>query len=184
MCDCSPQCLHVFVHFLDFNFRNTFSSLTCPRRKLKLKLNVKRVTLFGFSAGAQTILRYSLFPRVRVDVNVNLNTAQPLMQPQPPASTPSSLSSSSAPHIRFVVSDPSSFPYLDRRRPYTNGTAGFGEPDASWLPHKWRVSALDGSNWTTDWSACAGYNKWRYGLENLEVGLWVSWSLSLVISRY
>lgn len=76
--------------------------------------NLRTITFFGFSAGAQMILRYSLLP-TQVPVS-------PLV------------------HVRYVISDPSTFLYLDNRRPFTNGSLGFGIPDASWIPSSWMVS--------------------------------------------
>lgn len=105
--------------------------------------NLRTITFFGFSAGGQVALRYAAIP--------NFNIQNPLVQ------------------VRFVVSDPSSFLYLDRNRPYTNESLGFGIPDASWLPIEW-LPTSNGTALTITWDSyqCQNYNSWRYGLENLK----------------
>lgn len=103
--------------------------------------NLRTITLFGFSAGAQTVLRYSMLPIVNIE---------------------------KIPSLRFVISDPSTFLYLNKERPFPNKTVGFAVPDSSWLQSSWQHNAIDGSDWTPAWSDdCSGFNKWRYGFDDL-----------------
>lgn len=105
--------------------------------------NLKKIVLFGFSAGGQTVLRYAMWPQYTL-VNPNLM-------------------------VKFVVGDLSSYLYLDERRPFTNGTIGFGIPDATWLPDSWKNNANTGAKWIDTWdNNCQNYNDWRYGLHNLQ----------------
>ena len=55
--------------------------------------NLRNITVFGFSAGAQTILRYSALPAYTIK---NAKISQP----------------------RFVISDPSTYLYFTPERPY------------------------------------------------------------------
>ena len=107
---------------------------------------LRQITLFGFSAGAQTLVRYAAFPQ--------LGAAAAL--PPPPGAQ-------RRVKINFVVSDPSTYLYLDNTRPFTNGSYGFGVPDGpSWLSPRW-------SEWLPTWNeSCANYNVWRYGFDRLE----------------
>lgn len=98
--------------------------------------NLEFVTFFGFSAGAQVALRYSLFSNF-ILTNPNLR-------------------------VRYVVSDPSTFVYLSKERPFTNNSLGFGVPDESWILPEWSYSHSDGSNWTYWDTNCQSYNNWRY----------------------
>lgn len=102
---------------------------------------LRQITLFGFSAGAQTLVRYAAFPQL---------TAAPIIGPR-------------RAKVNFVVSDPSTYLYLDNTRPFTNGSYGFGVPDGpSWLSPHW-------SEWLPTWNeSCANYNVWRYGFDRLE----------------
>lgn len=105
--------------------------------------NLKKIVLFGFSAGGQTVLRYSMWPQYTL-LNSNIM-------------------------VKFVVGDLSSYLYLDGRRPFTNGSIGFGTPDASWLQDSWKVNANTGARWIDSWdNSCQNYNDWRYGLNNLQ----------------
>jgi len=75
--------------------------------------NLSEVVLAGFSAGAQTLLRYALLPSIH----------------------------NSAVHLRFVISDPSTYVYLDELRypPIQSGVSQRGVPNVSWLPPTWKV---------------------------------------------
>jgi hypothetical protein len=73
------------------------------------------ISFFGFSAGGQVTLRYAAMPGYSIDSN-RIKT-------------------------RFIVSDPSTYLYLDRRRPFTNESHGYGIPDASWLRPEWQVGS-------------------------------------------
>jgi hypothetical protein len=74
--------------------------------------NVDEVVLFGFSAGGQTLLRYSMWPAFNSIPGVR---------------------------VRSVVGDMSSYLYLDKRRPFSNGSTGFGIPDKDWILPLWNV---------------------------------------------
>jgi len=113
--------------------------------------NLQNITLFGFSAGAQTLLRFAMMPLY-----------EPLGKPDVTVS--------------YVISDPSTFLYFDAARPRsqpffeaeTGKTAyDFGVPDESWILDSWKVDA-SGNPWITNWETqCSGYNHWRYGMESL-----------------
>jgi hypothetical protein len=68
--------------------------------------------------------------------------------------------------MRYVVSAPSSYLYLDDRRPYTDYSSGVGDPYTS-------VSTPYGSFWLRNEGfsnalLCAtSYNEWKFGLEDL-----------------
>ena len=185
------------------------------------------VTLFGFSAGAQTLLRYAAFPRLSGGRNITWGESIPALgaraaeinwgaasarrrrreadvvvgrgrgRGQGPArvlgaAAKGSSASSSHPQdvapgisgtatavagtaVRVIISDPSTFLYLDARRPYTNGSFGFGVPTgvlgqpSSWLPSRWARSEIDGSPWLPIWNeSCANFNSFRYGLDRVE----------------
>ena len=113
-------------------------------------------------------------------------------------------------HVRYVISDPSTYLYFDKKRPkpqldnqeYSPTTVSdssgihnevssinsntpisdinirnqftidlnydFGIPNASWIPDSWRFD-VNGTSWISGWNQqCENYNKWRYGLENLQ----------------
>lgn len=140
--------------------------------------NLEDVTLFGFSAGAQTLVRYAAFPRLAPSRS---STATPKQEGrggqngEVGVNTKSDTSIGRNLSIRYVVSDPSTFMYLDETRPYTNGSAGFGVPSGSlglpspWLPLAWSRSSIDGMDWLSTWNeSCASYNTWRYGLDKVE----------------
>jgi pimeloyl-ACP methyl ester carboxylesterase len=78
--------------------------------------NLRHVTVAGFSAGGQFVSRYQMANQVHEKTRVP---------------------------ITYVVASPSSYPYLDGRRPDAGGTS-FAAP--------------------TDVSACPGYDRWSYGL--------------------
>lgn len=75
--------------------------------------SVNDVVLVGFSAGAQTILRYSFLPAYTVSI----------------------------PHvrIRYVVSDPSTYLYMTNLRFMTDKPSSRGQPDRTWIPDAWKV---------------------------------------------
>jgi pimeloyl-ACP methyl ester carboxylesterase len=108
--------------------------------------NLRNITLFGFSAGAQTVLRYAGLTNYKIK----------------------------NPHVtkvRYVVSDPSTFLYFTNERPFKTVSptgvqeVSFQVPDASWIT---RWPWIPG--WAVDCSStycCAEYNEWRFGLDNL-----------------
>jgi hypothetical protein len=104
--------------------------------------NVKKIILFGFSAGAQMLQRYALVPK--------LDTVNAFVR------------------LSFVISDPSSYVYFTNERPTGDGK-GFNIPDSSWMKSEWNSSSGDGnSSWITTWDpACAKFNNWRFGFDNV-----------------
>eukprot|EP01038_Epipyxis_sp_PR26KG_P005821 gene5821-8027_t len=106
--------------------------------------NIENIILFGFSAGAQLLLRYSILPQYHIINNDNIK-------------------------VKFVISDPSTYLYLDDRRHFVNGSIGFDVPNQDWLPSSWKFDA-QGQKWITSWvdDKCNAYNEWRYGLEKLD----------------
>ena len=104
--------------------------------------NVQKITLFGFSAGAQFLQRYAVMP------NYQYNN---------PLAT-----------IQYIISDPSTFLYFNEQRPYSNGSDGFAIPNWSWLQHTWNTDTETQLPWLTSWNReCEAYNDWRYGFQNL-----------------
>ena len=102
--------------------------------------NVKRITLFGFSAGAQFLQRFALLENndfSKNDVSV-----------------------------QYLISNPSSFVYFNALRPTHDGT-GFGIPNSSWLRNEWEINQSNNRSWISNWNQnCDHYNHWRFGLEN------------------
>jgi hypothetical protein len=80
---------------------------------------LREIVVVGFSAGGQTVQRYAV-------VASGWQRAIP-----------------SGTHVRFVVSDPSSYLYFDTKRPLAGG--GFGPFDAA---------------------ACPSFDRWKYGPED------------------
>lgn len=74
---------------------------------------VEEIVLFGFSAGGQTILRYSMWPTFVSIPGVR---------------------------VRSVVGDMSTYLYLNAKRPFTNNSEGFGIPNKDWIPQRWNAS--------------------------------------------
>jgi hypothetical protein len=69
--------------------------------------------------------------------------------------------------IKTVVGDMSSFFYFDARRPFSNGTDGFGIPSAEWI-RPWQNDSR-GRRWIDNWDKnCANYNDWRFGFDHLD----------------
>jgi predicted alpha/beta-fold hydrolase len=64
--------------------------------------HVQKITLFGFSAGAQMLHRYVVMPKL----NLNNDLVS----------------------INFVISDPSTFLYFTNERAFGNEEYGFGTP--------------------------------------------------------
>ena len=66
--------------------------------------------------------------------------------------------------IRYVVSNPSSYLYLDDQRPHFDGSSGFGEPYHT-------CSGPTCLYWNPGFAGSpvcpSAYNEWRYGLEDL-----------------
>ncbi|BBK31021.1 hypothetical protein EDC65_1539 [Stella humosa] len=83
------------------------------------------------------------FPGLRQVVIAGHSAGAQLLARQVPASPAAELLEKAGIGARFVIANPSSWLYFDRRRPLAEGP-GFAEPDA------------------TD---CAGFNRYRYGLE-------------------
>lgn len=75
--------------------------------------NLEKIALFGFSAGGQTVLRYSMLP------SFNLKNKKI--------------------KLKFIVGDVSSYLYFDKIRPFSNGSSGFGVPNPSWISDSWKV---------------------------------------------
>jgi len=105
---------------------NTVSSFAVMDTILTELLNtarfpsLRRVVLIGHSAGGQFVVRYALGSRREM--------------PQKPTVA-----------ARYIVANPSTYPYLSRERPARDGSG-------SWvLPH----------------DRCTDYNTWRYGLDGL-----------------
>ena len=82
--------------------------------------SLRNITVFGFSAGAQTVLRYAALPNYEIS-NLHIKP-------------------------RFIISDPSTYFYLDNKRPlkyidvdgFTQIT--FSVPNSSWITMQWKVS--------------------------------------------
>ena len=80
---------------------------------------LKNITVFGFSAGAQTVLRFAALPNYEIK-NIRIKP-------------------------RYIISDPSTYFYFDDKRPYTfvdaNGftQVDFAIPNASWILNEWKV---------------------------------------------
>lgn len=82
---------------------------------------LRNITLFGFSAGAQVLLRYATYPNYKVPSNTD---SEPLSNDEPSgAVTPVG--------IKFVISDPSTYLYFDKRRPYVTSVASSEETDSA-----------------------------------------------------
>jgi hypothetical protein len=81
--------------------------------------NLHNITVFGFSAGAQTVLRYAALPNYEIK-NLRIKP-------------------------RFIISDPSTYFYFDNKRPYkfidSDGfyNIEFAVPNASWITKEWQV---------------------------------------------
>lgn len=131
-----------------FHSYDVFNLLIERLRDKTLFPSLRLITLFGFSAGGQTVLRYSMWPKV------------------PPHSD--SFDSNSSTSVQYVVGDVSSYLYFDARRPLINGSSGYAVPTADWLEaSSWRTDA-SGKPWISSWnSSCSGFNNWRYGLDRL-----------------
>lgn len=133
--------------------------------------NLEKVVMFGFSAGGQTVLRYSLWPAFSPG-------SGPVPSPSATKNNPvirRKLKKSSGPaEVQFVVADMSSFLYFDPLRPSpgpvirhpgkntTLPKIHFGLPNASWITRY--ASDAQGNDWLKTWqsnSDCAKYNDWR-----------------------
>jgi hypothetical protein len=91
----------------------------------KIYPNLKTVVLSGHSAGAQFIQRYAAINRITDSLSATQNL-----------------------HFRFIIMNPSSYVYLDNRRPVKGARNKFLIPDTS---------------------GCSWYNKYKYGLEELNL---------------
>jgi hypothetical protein len=114
--------------------------------------NLYEVTLFGFSAGGQTLLRYSLYPNYNETsiirsqnllsdddeingIKVEEIAKKVLFRQENEGSKESRVA------VRTVVGDISSYLYFDERRPFPNASAGFGVPDKQWIT-QWKVNSF------------------------------------------
>jgi hypothetical protein len=116
--------------------------------------NLYEVTLFGFSAGGQTLLRYSLYPNYN---ETSIIRSQNLLSDDDDIKDSSKKveeiakkvlfrqekegSKEARVAVRTVVGDISSYLYFDERRPFINSTAGFAVPDKQWIT-QWKVIKL------------------------------------------
>lgn len=104
--------------------------------------HMKNITLFGFSAGGQTMQRYAIMPKYQEREHV---------------------------HVRFVISDPSGFAYFDDQRPMTDGSGSFAVPK---LDENEDEGALPAgkvkSRWILDqWKTTMSQNLWIGGPNDL-----------------
>lgn len=119
---------------------------------------LKNITFFGFSAGGQTMTRYSMLPKY--------NEADRM--------------SNKELNVKYIVSDPSTFLYFDNRRPVpttynpvaqvpkviNSTTYRYDVPTPDWIA-PWTLD-LSNTPWLSDWdSQCCFYNNWRYGFKQL-----------------
>ena len=101
--------------------------------------NLKRITLFGFSAGAQMLQRFAFLSNDSFSSNIS---------------------------IQYLISNPSSYLYFNDLRPLYNHN-GFGIPNPAWLRDEWKYDS-NNYTWIPHWTnSCTHYNHWRFGLENL-----------------
>jgi hypothetical protein len=142
---------------------------------------LKKITLFGFSAGGQTVLRYSLWPSHHL---ASIENEQYLSKKQGKQEYPQRNQQQQEEvqqamiDIKYVVGDVSTYLYIDNQRPFNNGSHGFGVPNPSWLlssPTSDSTSTATDSaaRWPwigVDWynSSCSEYNSWRYGFNELQ----------------
>ena len=84
--------------------------------------NLRNITVFGFSAGAQTVLRYAALPNYEIK-NLRIRP-------------------------RFIISDPSTYFYFDNKRPYkyfdSDGflRIDFAVPNSTWIGGQWQVNSI------------------------------------------
>lgn len=93
--------------------------------------NLEKVVLFGFSAGGQTVLRYSMWPTYQLPTT---NRRRELRK-----------EGNNLKEVKFVVADISTYLYLDDRRPYPKVSSEpytFAVPNASWLLPQYQVRQL------------------------------------------
>ena len=103
--------------------------------------DMKNITLFGFSAGGQTMQRYAIMPKYQEKEHV---------------------------HVRFVISDPSGFAYFDDRRPLTDGSADFAVPRLDDEEKKATSPGKVKSKWIPDqWKTTMSLNQWIGGPDDL-----------------
>jgi hypothetical protein len=131
--------------------------------------NLRRISIFGFSAGAQVIMRYAVTPNYRLDTD--------------------------RVHVQFIISDAASYLYFNNHRPrpterpVKHGTADFKEyterqvldvvegttytaPKEDWVS-LWKKDSY-GHDWITGWNdttsvesatskdrRCTEFNRWR-----------------------
>ena len=129
---------------------------------------MKNIKLFGFSAGAQTVHRYSLHQNYDIKASIT---------------------------VKYIISDPDIFPYFNRERPSIKGDS-FGVPEAYWIPEAWKVSSFhfhqlidatelisfrcinclslkyvygtkNSQPWISKFEECASYDNWRDGLKEI-----------------
>jgi hypothetical protein len=100
--------------------------------------NLEMIVVAGFSAGGQYVHRY--------------------------AATNNREGNLGGIRMRYVVGSPSSYLYLDNRRPYYDGFGGFGVPyRCAGFPY----ACYNNYGFLTAPRCPSSYNEWRYGLEDL-----------------
>lgn len=106
--------------------------------------DLKNITLFGFSAGGQTMQRYAIKPKYIEREHV---------------------------HVRFVISDPSGFAYFDDRRPRTDGSEEFGVPKPDESEEETLPPGKVRSKWIPkQWARTMTENQWLGGADDLGAG--------------
>jgi hypothetical protein len=126
----------------------------------KMFPNLEKIISFGFSAGGQTLLRYSLYPNYNqsslmsvMEVEEMKKEQEEELRKQQQKAIPNSQQKKQTQRsktqnknhknkrwieIKTIVGDMSSYFYFDNRRPFNNGTKGFGVPNEQWIT-KWEV---------------------------------------------
>lgn len=145
------------IRSTDFYSYDIFNLLINQLAKIELFPNLEEIVLFGFSAGGQTLLRYSLYPNYNESLltlegnerqKKSTTTSQlgqdeqkeqgqnaekddsilsPLLKEQ------EILSEDTRIKIKSIVGDVSSYLYFDERRPFANQSEGFGVPSPDWI---------------------------------------------------
>jgi len=129
--------------------------------------NLERITIVGFSAGAQIVNRWALFSPM--EPQLIQNDAKMLQGQHPNAdATGTTVAQDSAAQsakasvtVRAIVADGSSYVYLDQRRPDPKA-CNQGKDTGS--NHTCTAFAVPGSSSV---EACPMYNDFKYGLANL-----------------
>lgn len=87
--------------------------------------SLRNITLFGFSAGGQVLLRYATFPTYKIPSTTDSENIRTV------GSTGVLASAVPPVGIKFVISDPSTYVYFDKRRPYVSSIASSEETDTA-----------------------------------------------------